>query len=392
MQRIGAEYPVLDNHGNGVSGATVTIYTAGVYTSTPTVYEATGSATAPDATANPVTTDSLGRWQIALPDGRYDIVISGSSFPSYTIPNVVVTDTSVTLPSPALGTVTSVAASVPSGFSVSGSPVTSTGTLAIAFGSLAGTGTQCKFIKTPTSGGLGSVAFRVMDLADLPSFGPTASTTFGSTTKASIVTTNSQGIITTISESTVTPAWSSVTGKNTTVIAYALTDQVACVFRQTATVTVGNTTTETTIVGAGQGSATLAANQLVAGSTVRVRALGYGQYGGGGTLRMRMKIGSNTVIDTAAITPGAWGASMPVELTLAYTVRTTGGAGTGIGQITMLFANGASGAMYCQPYAMTATSTVDTTASNLVDVTLQWGTAAATNTSTWTNLQIFVEG
>lgn len=392
MQRIGAEYPVVDERGNGIAGATVTIYTAGASTPLPVVYAATGSALTPSATTNPITTDSLGRWQVALPDGRYDIVISGTGITSYTIPNVCVFDNTVTYPSPALGTVTSVGMTVPSIMSVSGSPVTSSGTLAVSMAAASGTGVAGKFLGTPSGGGLGTIALRIIALNDLPSFGPTASTTFGSATKASVVTTNGQGIITSISESTVTPAWSSVTGKPSTVVATALTDQVACVFRQTTTVTVGNTTTETTLIGAGAGSATLAANQLVAGSTVRVKIAGYSQWASG-TLTIKLKLGANTVITTGAVAFGtAWAASQPTMLELVYTTRTTGAGGTGIGQVIMHSLNGASGVTQSLPYAMTGTSTVDTTASNAVDVTIQWGTAAATNTMTVTNLQIFLEG
>lgn len=391
MQRIGAEYPVVDERGNGIAGASVTIYTAGTSTPLPVVYAATGSATPTAGIANPITTDSLGRWQCALPDGRYDIVITGSGITSYTIPNVCLYDNTISSPSPALGTVTSVAMTPPTGFTVAGSPITGTGTLALGYDSVTGTGTQAKFLGSPTGGGAGTVAFRVHTLADLPSFGPTASTTFGSATKASVVTTNAQGIITTISESTVTPAWSSITGKNTTVVAYALTDQVACVFRQTATVTVASTTSETTLLGAGAGSATLAANQLVAGSTVRVVIYGYMGGVNTNTVRFRAKIGANTVLDSGTLTMTATSANFPFRLDIPMTVRTTGAGGTAIGQFIWDAVSGTI-AGTSTAYNISATGTVDTTASNAVNVTIQWGTSSASNTITVTNLLIYLEG
>lgn len=63
------------------------------------------------------------------------------------------------------GTVTSVAASVPSGFTVTGSPVTSSGTLAITYT----TGqTANRFLATP-SGSTGALSLRAMVKADTPS-------------------------------------------------------------------------------------------------------------------------------------------------------------------------------------------------------------------------------
>lgn len=62
------------------------------------------------------------------------------------------------------GTVTSVGMTVPSGFSVSGSPITSSGTLAVTFA----TGqTANSFLATP-NGSTGALSIRTMVLADLP--------------------------------------------------------------------------------------------------------------------------------------------------------------------------------------------------------------------------------
>jgi len=390
MQRIGPEYTAQDPNGNCIPNATITVYDSASYPTTPlaTVYEASGDNTSPTAKANPFQADSYGRWAISLPDGRYTFKIEGGSAPAYIIERKVVTDTSVTLPSPALGTVTSVALSGPAIFTYSAA-VTGAGTLTMTLA----TQTANRVWAGPTTGAAAAPTFRALVLADLPSFGPTASTTFGSATKASVVTTNAQGIITSISESTVTPAWSSITGKNTTVVAYALTDQVACIFRQTATVTFASTTAETTLLGAGAGSATLAANQLVAGSTIRVVVEGYVGNTVANTIRIRLKIGANTVLDTTALAGAGLSANYPFRMELVYTVRTTGAGGTGIGQLIWTYWGGSSyGPFNAVAYVVTATSTVDTTASNAVNATWQFGTSSAGNTMTVTNLRIYLEG
>lgn len=381
MQRIGDQYPVVDNRGNGVAGATVTVYTASVSSPLPTAYVATGSALTPAAQANPMTTDALGRWSCALPDGRYDFTFSGSNFPTYTIPNIVVTDTSVTLPSPALGTVTSVGLSGPAIFTYS-SAVTGSGTLTMTLA----TQTANTLWAGPTTGAAATPTFRAMVLADLPSHGPAAAT-YGSATNVAQVVVNAQGIITSVANVAITPAWSVITGKNTTLLAYALTDQVLCLFSQTASVTVGNTTTETSIVSTGAGTATIPANQLIAGSTVVVEAEGYGAGVAADTLTVRYKIGANTVLDQAdAIT--TWTASRMFKMRAAYTVRTTGAGGTGIGQLYFQYQS--AQAVQDLDDITTATSTIDTTASNAVDVTVQWGTAVAGDTLTCTNLRIYL--
>ena len=66
------------------------------------------------------------------------------------------------------GTVTSVAQSVPAELSVSGSPITSSGTLALTWASGTGSGGQGKFIGTPSGGGSGAYAGRVLAAGDIP--------------------------------------------------------------------------------------------------------------------------------------------------------------------------------------------------------------------------------
>lgn len=73
-------------------------------------------------------------------------------------------------PNAAGGTVTSVAMTAPTGFSVTGSPVTVSGTLALAFASLTGTGSLAKFPGSPCGGGAGTVVFRILCATDLPPF------------------------------------------------------------------------------------------------------------------------------------------------------------------------------------------------------------------------------
>ena len=69
---------------------------------------------------------------------------------------------------PGAGTVTSVALSVPAELSIAGSPITTAGTLALSWASGTGSGGQGKVIATPSGGGAGAYAGRVLVAGDIP--------------------------------------------------------------------------------------------------------------------------------------------------------------------------------------------------------------------------------
>lgn len=155
----------------------------------------------------------------------------------------------------------------------------------------------------------------------------------------------------------------------------------AGLFSQTASVTVGNTTSETTILGAGAGSLTLQANYLTVGRTVKVFVQGVHSATGGPTARVRVKLGGTTLLDTGAVTStNQTDGSFAVEATI--TCRSTGVTGT-------VFAQGfyLEGDAVTSPFSLaaTGTATINTTTTNAIDVTYEWGTMAVGNTVTATN-------
>jgi hypothetical protein len=340
----------------------------------------------------------VGRWEIALPDGRYNFQISGGNIATYTIYNHAIFDSTITYPSPALGTVTSVAQTVPAEMTITGSPITGTGTLALDWA----TEVKNKIFAGPTTGADAKPTFRVAVLADLPSFGPTATTTFGSATKASVVTTNAQGIITTISESTVTPAWASVSSTPTTLGGYGVTDGIKVIWSSTSAVTIGNTTTATSIFAAATGSLVIAGNTLVEGSIIRIRAHGfYTQTTAGQTLRIILTTaGGKVLCDTTALSIANLNttASSPFSLEIIVVCQAGGvpTTATFYPQI-ILHASGAvlgaavDGYIWPQPGFTATTANMGTTGSNTLACTLQWGTAAAASTITFTDLQVTIE-
>lgn len=163
-------------------------------------------------------------------------------------------------------------------------------------------------------------------------------------------------------------------------------------FTSTASATVANTTTETSLIGSGVGSLTLAAGYFTAGKSLRFLVYGYlSDQITPNTLRIRAKFGSTAILDTGAQTPTGslsnrfWG----MECTI--TNRTTGVSGTVMAQCGWLYN---TSAILVAQFDMvnTSTVTVDTTGTLAVDVTAQWGGASASDTITGTNFLMYTAG
>lgn len=214
MQRF---YGVVQNQaGLPVEGAAVSVTPAGSSTLA-IIYQASGSRTAPSSQANPITTDPNGEYSFAAADGLYDITITGGDISSKLIANVILYDDLNTAPSPALGTVTSVSATVPAFMTVTGSPVTGAGTLGLTMNSQ----TQNLVLASPAAAS-GTPDFRALVTNDLPSAGTAG--TYGSATQVPQLTTDAKGRVTGVSAVTITPAFSSLTGTPTTLAGYGILD------------------------------------------------------------------------------------------------------------------------------------------------------------------------
>lgn len=153
---------------------------------------------------------------------------------------------------------------------------------------------------------------------------------------------------------------------------------------QTATATVANTLTETTLLAAGNGNLTLPANFLTVGKTIKITGLGTHSSSGNPTVRMRIYMGATVLLDTG----------------LVNTANSTNAVWEARGLITCRTV-GATGTVRCQgfyeeddsnasPFGMptTAPITINTTVTQTLNITYQWGTAAVGNTISCTNLLI----
>lgn len=162
--------------------------------------------------------------------------------------------------------------------------------------------------------------------------------------------------------------------------------EVGTLFTQTNTVTYSNSAAELTIMGTGVGTKTLPANFWVPGKTVKLEVWGYIPTSTAGTPVYTWKVKFGTVTIPAGATIGDQpGAGNPWKLEFLMTCRTTGAGGTVFGQGKLEIGN--VGSRY---FPMIAVGAIDTTITGLIDVTIQAGSAVATDSVASTNAAIRV--
>ena len=153
------------------------------------------------------------------------------------------------------------------------------------------------------------------------------------------------------------------------------------IFTQTASTTVVNTVTETSLIGTGVGTLTLPANFLVLGKTIRITSKGFHSSTGSTPIRIRVKLGSTTVLDTGSHSSHN-DTNALYEIEAIITCRTTGASGT-------VFSQGVyeevGSTLDRVPMSNTTTTTINTTTSQVITITVEWGTADSGNTITSTN-------
>lgn len=155
---------------------------------------------------------------------------------------------------------------------------------------------------------------------------------------------------------------------------------IGCIFSQTGTATGANTTNEISCFGSGVGTLTIPANFLKAGKNISIIIHGIIANTLTPTLRLKAKIGSAIVIDSTALTSIAITGTSSMLIRCDMTCLTTGASGTAVGQGYLQYRNVMAGETLSSASATSVT--IDTTVNNTLDVTLQWGTASASNT--WT--------
>lgn len=152
--------------------------------------------------------------------------------------------------------------------------------------------------------------------------------------------------------------------------------------------------TETVVV-----STSLAANYLTAGMSFRIRAAGVGTTGAAaGADTFRIRIGTTTLTGNipTSVAPTANNSvtAQPFSFEALVTVRTTGATGTIIGECQALGDNATTGLFTTlnDLSATTATVVVDTTATNLLELTFQSGSAGSSCTFHAATIEVLSSG
>jgi hypothetical protein len=154
-------------------------------------------------------------------------------------------------------------------------------------------------------------------------------------------------------------------------------------YAQTAnSTTVTNTTTETTIIGSGVGTLTVGANQFVVGDSFRADIAGLMSAQNNQTLRVKIKAGSVILADSGPQNLGSAISSDVWALSINFTVRALGAAGVAsmvsLGTFTYIKTNNATIEGFS--FNTLNSTTFDTTISNVLGITVEWGSANAGNT------------
>lgn len=149
---------------------------------------------------------------------------------------------------------------------------------------------------------------------------------------------------------------------------------VQMIFSQIVDVEVDNTTTQTSILGAGRGSKTVPANTLDVGTVIRITLAGHLSDSGAPTLDLAIELGGTEVCSTGAQTLNNAVSDTDWHATIDIVCRSTGATGTVV----------ASGLFEHDDDAQfrlvkTSATTIDTTSALLVDALVTWGTAHADN-------------
>ena len=153
-------------------------------------------------------------------------------------------------------------------------------------------------------------------------------------------------------------------------------------YAQTAnSTTVTNTTAETTIIGTGVGSLSVPANGFSVGDSFRAILGGVINATNNQTIRIRLRTGSVLLLDSGLQNLGSAVIDDVWSLNIDFTVRQLGAAGVAsivsLGSFHYTKTNNASVQGF--GFNVVNTTTFDTTISNTLNITVEWGSASTGN-------------
>jgi hypothetical protein len=152
-------------------------------------------------------------------------------------------------------------------------------------------------------------------------------------------------------------------------------------FAQTGNSTIITGITESTLINGGVGTLTVPANGFQVGDSYRAVFGGVMNAANNQTIRIRVKAGAVTLLDSGLQNLGSSVVNDVWSLNIDFTIRQIGGAGVAsivsLGSFHYTKTNNASVQGF--GFNVVNNTTFDTTVSNVLDVTAQWGSANAGN-------------
>lgn len=235
----------------------------------------------------------------------------------------------------------------------------------------------------------GAAAYRVYRVTATSASGNSATTgllaTVQSTTSITTLSYNDQGAAASGSVPTRNATADLTVDGNITVNAMSCIT-TGSAFIATATAASNTKNTTVSLVPTGVGTMTLPANFLVAGRTIKIRAMGVTTTTATSacTLTFFVKLGSTTIMTSAAVAPSAAATNVYWEMEALITCLTTGSSGTVRGQGCIWIPVSAT---VTDSWGMpsTATATINTTTTQLVDFQVTQSNSTNAQTVTCTN-------
>ena len=150
-------------------------------------------------------------------------------------------------------------------------------------------------------------------------------------------------------------------------------------FAQTSDQTITGTAVETTLIGPGVGSLTIAGNTLSIGDTLRLKIAGYNTYPNStSNIIFQVKL-NTTVIGTGVYSPAVT-TDTTFQLISLTTVRSTGNTGT-VAQSGHYYTQN-SDTIHGQGLLNLSVTNIDTTIDQTIGLTVQWNTASSSRSIT----------
>jgi hypothetical protein len=152
-------------------------------------------------------------------------------------------------------------------------------------------------------------------------------------------------------------------------------------FAQTANSTpITNTTTETSLINGGVGTLTVPANAFKVGDSFRAVMAGVLNVANNQTIRIRVKSGSVILLDSLA-QPITNITNDVFSLNVDFTIRQLGAAGVAsiVSLATFHYVKTSNASVQGFAFNQVNSTTFDTTISNTLDITVEWGAANTGN-------------